>query len=230
MSEARSAIFARLRAGLARPPGSEAEAAAEVARRLAEPRPGPIPARARVAGEERVALFTRMAESVGAEVRRLPEPSAIRPAILDVLRRHNLPARIVRAADPLLDAARLEAEPLLEVRTGVPEEPDPVGLTVALAGIAETGTLLLASASARPTLLAFLPETSIVVLPTAAVVGSYEEAWAGLRGRPGFPPRSVNLITGPSRTGDIPPSIELGAHGPRRLFVLLVDSAALPGR
>ncbi|BCX17939.1 MAG: hypothetical protein KatS3mg117_1621 [Geminicoccaceae bacterium] len=225
MSEAREAILARIRTALGRTAEARAAAAAEIGARLAAPRPGPLPSRAAVAGEERIALFGRMARAVGAEVQRLSGPDGIRDAVVEFLRRHNLPARLVRAADPLLDAAGLEADPLLEVRTGVPAEPDPVGLTVALAGIAETGTLLLASAAERPTLLAFLPETSIVVLPTAALVGTYEEAWARLRGRPGFPPRSVNLITGPSRTGDIPPSIELGAHGPRRLLVLLVDEA-----
>lgn len=225
MSEAREAILARIRTALGRTAEARAAAAAEIGARLAAPRPGPLPSRATVTGEERIALFGRMARAVGAEVQRLSGPDGIRDAVVEFLRRHNLPARLVRAADPLLDAAGLEADPLLEVRTGVPAEPDPVGLTVALAGIAETGTLLLASAAERPTLLAFLPETSIVVLPTAALVGTYEEAWARLRGRPGFPPRSVNLITGPSRTGDIPPSIELGAHGPRRLLVLLVDEA-----
>ncbi len=225
MSEARAAIFARLRRALARSPEAEAAARAEIATRLAERPTGPIPARARGTADELIARFTRSAEAVGAEVQRLPEPAAIRPAVLALLRRHDLPHLLVRAADPLLDAADLEADPLLEVRVGVPDEADPVGLTVALAGIAETGTLLLASDPLRPTLLAFLPETSIVALPAAAIVGAYEEAWARLRHLPGWPPRSVNLITGPSRTGDIPPSIELGAHGPRRLAILLVDGA-----
>lgn len=224
MREARAAILARLAARLGRPEGDPA-AAARIAGRIGAARPGPIPARAAVAGEERIALFERMAQAVGCEVRRLPGPQAIGPAILDHLRRHNLPPQLVRAADPLLEAAGLERMALLEVRTGVPEETDPVGLTTALAGIAETGTLLLASTEGRATLLAFLPETSIVALPTASVVGAYEEAWAALRGRPGWPPRSVNLVTGPSRTGDIPPAIELGAHGPRRLLILLVDEA-----
>lgn len=225
MSEAREAVLARLGARLGRSAEARAAALAELAERLRAPRSGPLPARAAVGGEERIALFTRMAEAVGTEVRRLADPAAIAGAVLDHLRRHNVPPRLVRAADPLLDAARLEAEPLLEVRTGVPDEADPVGLTTALAGIAETGTLLLASGEGRATLLAFLPETCIVVLPTGAVVGAYEEAWAALRARPGWPPRSVNLVTGPSRTGDIPPAIELGAHGPRRLLVLLVDEA-----
>jgi hypothetical protein len=39
-------------------------------------------------------------------------------------------------------------------------------------------------------------------------------------------PRTVNLITGPSRTGDIEQTIELGAHGPRRLHIILDASAA----
>lgn len=230
MSEARAAILARLGAGLPRSPEELAAARARLAERLGRPQPGPIPARAAVTGEERVALFVSRAEAVGSVVRRLREPGEIGPALVELLRRHNLPLRVVRAADPLLDTARLEAEPLLEVRAGVPLESDAVGLTVALAGVAETGTLLLASAPGHATLLAFLPETSVVVLATAAITGSYEEAWAALRGRPGWPPRSVNLVTGPSRTGDIPPSIELGAHGPRRLLILLVDEAAAAGR
>jgi L-lactate dehydrogenase complex protein LldG len=36
-------------------------------------------------------------------------------------------------------------------------------------------------------------------------------------------PRTVNFITGPSRTGDIKQRIQLGAHGPRRLHIVLVD-------
>ena len=39
-------------------------------------------------------------------------------------------------------------------------------------------------------------------------------------------PRTVNLITGPSRTGDIEQRIQLGAHGPRRLHIILVDETA----
>ncbi|MCS6877187.1 MAG: LUD domain-containing protein [Geminicoccaceae bacterium] len=221
MSEARRAIFAAIRERLARV--DEAAADAAVRERLARPRAVLVPARARLEGEARIALFCAKAQAVGTEIVRIPDLAALRDAVSTSLRRHNLPSALVRAADPLLDAAALETEPLLEVRCDVPRETDAVGLTVALAGIAETGTVLLASAPERPTLLAFLPETSLVVLPTVRIAGSYEEAWATLRGLAGWPPRSVNLITGPSRTGDIPPAIELGAHGPKRLIVFLLD-------
>ena len=56
-----------------------------------------------------------------------------------------------------------------------------------------------------------------------------EDAWDRLRaaggedGGKGALPRTVNFITGPSRTGDIEMRIELGAHGPRRLHILLVE-------
>ena len=44
-----------------------------------------------------------------------------------------------------------------------------------------------------------------------------------MRALPDGPPRSVNLVTGPSRTADIAGKLELGAHGPRRLLVLVLD-------
>ena len=63
------------------------------------------------------------------------------------------------------------------------------------------------------------------------MVAAYEDGWDRLRAAaaaaPGMPaqglPRAVNLITGPSRTGDIEQRIVLGAHGPRRLHIVIVD-------
>ena len=43
---------------------------------------------------------------------------------------------------------------------------------------------------------------------------------------PGGVPRSVNFVTGPSRTADIAQKLELGAHGPKRLLILIVERAA----
>jgi L-lactate dehydrogenase complex protein LldG len=60
------------------------------------------------------------------------------------------------------------------------------------------------------------------VLRADQVLPHYEEGWSRLRAR-GPMPRTVNFITGPSRTGDIEQRIQLGAHGPRRLHIVLVD-------
>jgi L-lactate dehydrogenase complex protein LldG len=88
---------------------------------------------------------------------------------------------------------------------------------------------MLPSAPERPTTLNVLPDTSIVVLRTSRIVGAYEEAWDRLRAERtdpvsgGFMPRNVMLVTGPSRSADIEQTLELGAHGPRRLHVVLIE-------
>ena len=71
-----------------------------------------------------------------------------------------------------------------------------------------------------------------MVLPAERIGGAYEEGWAHLRAKGvgatggGFMPRTVNLITGPSRTADIEQTITLGAHGPRRLHIVIVEGGA----
>ncbi|MRH77263.1 lactate utilization protein C [Spiribacter sp. C176] len=94
-------------------------------------------------------------------------------------------------------------------------------ITVAHTGIAESGSIVLPSGPHRPTTLNFLPDLHIVVLSADAVVEYMEYAWVRLRAD-GALPRTVNIITGPSRTADIEQTLQLGAHGPRQLFVILV--------
>ena len=93
--------------------------------------------------------------------------------------------------------------------------------------MAEPGTPWLRSGPAGPTTLNFLPDTHVVVLRASRIVGAYEEAWDGLRSARGETamPRTVNFVTGPSRTADIEQTIQLGAHGPRRLHIVLVEDA-----
>jgi L-lactate dehydrogenase complex protein LldG len=59
------------------------------------------------------------------------------------------------------------------------------------------------------------------------VVATYEDGFDRLRAQTKdgewVPPRTMNFITGPSRTGDIEQKIELGAHGPRRLHIILIE-------
>ncbi len=97
-----------------------------------------------------------------------------------------------------------------------------MSVTPCLCAIAETGSIALKSAGDTPATLGFLPDTHIVVLHESQVVSHLEDAWAQLRSLD-VQPRALNLVTGPSRTGDIEQTIELGAHGPRRLHVLLIS-------
>jgi L-lactate dehydrogenase complex protein LldG len=99
---------------------------------------------------------------------------------------------------------------------------DRLAITGCFCAIAETGTLVLTSGAATPTGLALLPDTHVAVVPADRIVAGMEEAFALLREEKGALPRAVNLISGPSRTGDIEQTIVLGAHGPFRMHVLVL--------
>jgi len=226
---ARDDILAGIRRGLGR--GALAgEAAAEISARVAEHRRNLTPARATSLDSAGQAdLFVAMAEAVQTTVSRVAEDGDIPGEVARYLTAENLPAEFRMAPDPNLDTIPWSARPLLNIRHGKAEPSDAVSLTPCLAAIAETGTLMLVSGEATPTTLNFLPDTHIVVLRASQVVAGYEDGWDLLRRRPGNGPqrlpRVVNFITGPSRTGDIEQKIELGAHGPRRLHVILIDDA-----
>lgn len=227
MSSARESIFAALRAGYRGRHEPAAKVGADA--RLARREPHLVPARAKPENRKAaLAFFTARAEEASATVARVHTMVEVPGAVADFLRAHNLPMRAVRAPDPLLDAALWERRKTLEVRKGRAEAFDEVGISLAWRGVAETGTLVMLSGANTPTTLNFLPETEIVVLPAGRVVGAYEEALAPLRGdaQNGAVhklPRVVNFITGPSRSADIEQTLQLGAHGPRRLHIVIVD-------
>jgi L-lactate dehydrogenase complex protein LldG len=193
--------------------------------RLAAPPRGPIPARGQLDRNAKIELFVSMAAEAACTVARLADASEVPAAIADYLASENLPARLRLAPDPAVQDLPWSTRPLIEISVGTSDGHDEVSLTPAFAGLAETGTLMLTSGPQGPTALNFLPDTHIVLLKADQVVGGLEEAWARLRQRysQGAMPRTVNFITGPSRSADIEQKIQMGAHGPRRLHILLVD-------
>ncbi|MBV8338089.1 MAG: lactate utilization protein C [Alphaproteobacteria bacterium] len=222
MNEAREQILATIRRSLKRKrldPEREGELRARVARHQRNL----VPARATALDHRgQIDLLVAMGQEVQATVSRVSSLAAIPDAVARYLAGENLPAELVLAPDPGLDQIPWEARPLLKIRRGRAEAEDAVSLTPCFAAIAETGTLMLVSGSQTPTTLNFLPDTHIVVVRSEQVVATYEDGWDRLRAGDGLP-RTVNFITGPSRTGDIEQRIEFGAHGPRRLHIVLVD-------
>jgi L-lactate dehydrogenase complex protein LldG len=101
---------------------------------------------------------------------------------------------------------------------------DLVGITGAHLAIAETGTLMLLSGPETPAATSLLPETHIAVVPQGRIVKAMEEAWALTRQERGDLPRAVNFVSGPSRTADIEGQLQLGAHGPYRVHVIVVTA------
>ena len=219
---ARDRIMADVRGALGR--GElPAEKNAELETRLKGGKPNLIPARSDKPHAEQVALFAEMAAGVQASVARVPGDSDVPGAVADYLAQNNLPSDIVMAPDEALDAYPWAERPLLNMRRSKAEGADQVSITAAEMAFAETGTLMLTSDSARPSTLNFLPENHIVVLRAEQIAGAYEEGWKHLRSDDADMPRTVNLVTGPSRTGDIEQTIQLGAHGPRRLHIIIVE-------
>src|SRR4051794_25146310 len=226
---AREDILGGIRRGLRRGPLPQ-ETQRALTERVARHRRNLIPARAAALDDAgRIELFVAMAEEVQTTVARVTFEAAVPAEVTRYLAAENLPAELVMAPDPGLDAIPWHERPLLRIRRGRAEPGDSVSLTPCLAAIAETGTLMLVSGENTPTTLNFLPDTHIVVVRAGQVVAGYEDAWDLVRiragGDPTAWPRTVNLITGPSRTGDIEQRIQLGAHGPRRLHVVLVEGS-----
>lgn len=108
-----------------------------------------------------------------------------------------------------------------QVRFGVATGSEQSSVTSAFAAVAETGSIALVSGPGTPATLNFLPENHLVVLHESQIVEHLEDVWSQIRKNPDLP-RAVNLVTGPSRTGDIEQTIELGAHGPRRMHVMII--------
>lgn len=219
----RDAVLARIRQSLG-VTGHEDSRRREVAERLGDLPRGVIPARGQLPDEERIQLFLQQAEKALATIERLPTADLVPEAIAMYLRARNLPAEMKRGDDARLAALPWEKVPQLSIATGPTSGHDLVGVSHAAGGVAESGTLVMVSGPENPSTLNFLPDYHIVVLSAGDITGDYEAAFDRIRAiyGPGVLPRTVNFITGPSRSGDIEQKLLLGAHGPRSLHIVVV--------
>jgi L-lactate dehydrogenase complex protein LldG len=227
MNDARSRVLGQIKAALDRG-GVARTSVAELDRRVRNPQSNLTPGRARLPPAELTDLFVQMAEEASATVARVSSAEEVPTAVLDYLRGQNLPAKVVMAPD--LNRIDWSKAPLIEIRRGAAVPDDVVSVTGAFAGVAETGTLMMASGREHPTTLNILPETHVVVLGCDQILSTYEDAWTRLRearrqeGGEWSMPRTVNFITGPSRSADIEQKLQMGAHGPRRVHIIIVNS------
>jgi len=228
MSSARTQIMGRLKATLDKRHNPTVRLSG-ADQRMKAPVPGLVPKRGQSEGLARIELFADEARRVEAQVVRVDTMADV-PAAAQRAVRDAGATRLKIAPHPQLEALDWTGQ---DVAFGIGHGDDAVGLSMAYAGIAETGTLVLRSGSDTPTTLNFLPDVHMVVVRAGDIEACYEDVWARLRaaasegGRADKPvmPRTVNWITGPSRTADIEQTILLGAHGPRKLVILLVDEA-----
>lgn len=206
---AREAILSSVRNALKRGPLSDEQRAELDARRPQHTRPAQ--------DEDLVVRFIRKFESRAGTVVRVATRAEVPAAVEAYRNEKGLPARAAVGA-----ALKDLVFPNLEIHHEPAGVAEALAVSQALAGIAEPGSLMMASGPASPITHNFVPDDHVVVLEAGAIVGHFEEAWAVLRARPEGMPRATNIISGPSRTADVEQTIQLGAHGPRRVHVIIV--------
>jgi L-lactate dehydrogenase complex protein LldG len=166
-----------------------------------------------------VEAFAERARRANAEVRLLESEAEVPSAIAELLRARNLPA-IVHVPPHAMKLPWDTASGL----TLVDEPPgaDDAAIAIAPFGIAETGTLAYAAEAEAPASWHFLAGFEIALLRADAILPHMEDVIAEMK-KSVFP-STVNFVTGPSRTGDIEQTLELGAHGPKALAILIVSA------
>lgn len=221
---ARAAILGRIQRSLGAS-GDDGGRREAVAQRLARHEAGLIPKRGAGDAAARKALFVRMMETASATVAEVASAGDVPAAVAEYLKSNNLPAQVRHGDDPAIAGLDWASQPILEVKSGPAVPSDTTSVSAAFCAVAESGTLFLTSGPDNPTTLNFLPENHIVVLKAADIEGDFETCFTRLREKfgEGVMPRVLNMISGPSRTGDIEQTLLLGAHGPKRMHIIIVD-------
>jgi len=99
-----------------------------------------------------------------------------------------------------------------------------VGFTLCEALIARNGSIMLSNAGAAGRRLSIYPGVHIVLAYTSQLVADLKDGFALIKKKYGANiPSMITNVTGPSRTADIEKTLVLGAHGPKELFVFLLE-------
>ncbi len=216
MSDAREQVLTNIRAALQRAGPLPDSIARSLQARLSRPRANLKPA----IGADAIAHFIDKLESVSGKVTRVPSIDKVAGVVARHLQSFDLGDRLVVAPDPTLDAIPWSNRLGVERRAAAGG--DRLSVTGAYLGVAETGSLVLLSSPESPTTLNFLPDDHVIVLRESQIVPHIEDVWVRMRRDKRAMPRTVNFITGPSKTADVEQTIQEGAHGPRRLHLILV--------
>ncbi len=205
--DGRATVLAQIRQSLGRE-------CADSAAILPLPGHGPVPA---FEGDVVERFVAKMIDK-SATVERLATSADIGPAVARFVAEQSAPPR-VRVSGAL---AHIAWPAGLQVLHGAAVHEDTTSVTPCFAAVAESGGIVTLSGPDTPSTLNFVPDNHIVVVQVAQVLPHFEDMWALWRASGKPMPRTVNIISGPSRTADIEQTIQLGAHGPRRLHVLLL--------
>jgi L-lactate dehydrogenase complex protein LldG len=176
-----------------------------------------------------VEMFRERLESVGGHctiVHDEPEAARALTQIISELQT-RVPAKRIALSDAPLVTELTRGLPVEELQVCPPVSElfnYDVGITMAQAAIAETGTLVLESEKERHRLVSLLPPVHVAIVRSDDICLTIGDALKHLRGRESAMSRAITFITGPSRTADIELTLTVGVHGPKELYVIILDN------
>jgi L-lactate utilization protein LutC len=159
--------------------------------------------------QDRVAQFSRELAALGGQVRQVEN---VTDEVIAFLQSRNI-SKIHLESD-VLDETRLQDAGIRF--THVPDPAMRVGVTKAVCGLADTGSILEADGPGYPLQASLLPEIHIAVLNQLDILPSLPDAMPLVKDK-----NAAVFITGPSRTSDIEMSLTIGVHGPGEIHVLI---------
>jgi len=178
--------------------------------------------------EQRLELFRKTATDLKADFRPVKDLAEAGRLLLQLRDREGWRKAALHAGE-LIDSIR-DSLSVPVCRTDQPYqvrelETCSVGISECDALVAQTGSVLVTSRSAGGRALSVLPPHHVVLARASQLLADLPEALALVKTRyaPAYP-SFISFITGPSRTGDIERILVLGAHGPKKLTIVFVQS------
>lgn len=173
-----------------------------------------------------VALFAERSEGLKTEFLLCADEAVAGAQLKMLAEREKWDSVALPAEDRIRNLLSALSLPKMEVSRSTTKtdlEKVSAGITGCDALIAQTGSVLVTAASAGGRALSVLPPHHVVIALSSQLVPDLPAAFELLQRKyaPNFP-SSMTFITGPSRTGDIERVLVLGAHGPRKLSVILI--------
>jgi len=169
-------------------------------------------------------LFAQKLEALGGKCLRVRDPSAVPPAIADLLAQKSAIAsnsaflrRCGVTGLPQVHSGFTDREQLKDACAAAD-----IGITSAEYALAATGTFVMLSSPSEARLISLLPPAHIAIFPRSRILANLDELFTVLP-RPADQTSSMVLITGPSRTADIEQILVRGVHGPGEVFAVIVD-------
>lgn len=219
---AKAQILAQIRQNL-KIAGDQTDRVKRVKERLQQHPRNILPSRVPQDSKQQLSVFQSFCAENAISVAEITSFADVPLAVQDFLKSHNQPAQIKATDESFLKEINWQQQPLLDISYGACTKSDKTAISGCLAAIAETGTIMVHSGSDFPMGAAFFPDNHIVIVKESQMMGWYEQAWDQIRAiYPDLLPRQVTLVSGPSRTGDIEHKVQLGAHGPKKMHILLL--------